>query len=100
MALSKQTERNPHLKQAIQTRVYVLMRLAELTESLKSYGSERADLNRKIQDMPADSSPELRKLRDRRTYVSKRIEILRGEQKDLQAQKKAVNETIVKLKEG
>jgi hypothetical protein len=100
MALSKRSERNPHLKQAIQTRVYVLMRLAELTESLKSYGGERADLNRKIQDMPADSSPELRKLRDRRTYVSKRIEILRGEQKDLQAQKKAVNETIVKLKEG
>ena len=100
MALSKRTERNPHLKQAIQTRVYVLMRLAEITDSIKAHASERAELNRKIQDMPGDSSPDLRKLRDRRTYVSKRIEILRGEQKDLQAQKKEVNETIVKLKKA
>jgi hypothetical protein len=76
------------------------MRLAEVKDALRTHGTERTELNGKIQSMPVDSSPELRKLRDRRVYLSKRIEVLRGEQKDLQTQKTEVNQTIVKLKKG
>jgi hypothetical protein len=88
------------LSAAISTRSYVLMRLAEVADALKSHGSERAELTKRIQGMAGDSASEVRPLRERRAYLAKRIAILHEEQKSLQAQRKAVNQTASRLSTG
>lgn len=100
MAKSMEADRNPKLVETIRARSYVLMRIVELAETLKTHGIERAELTKRIQDTPGEGGPELRKLRDRRLYLAKRIEILREEQRTLQATKKDVNQTAAKLRRG
>lgn len=100
MAKSEGAGRNPSVKAAVETRTYVLMRLTELASTLKAHAGERADVTNAIKGTSADSGPELKKLRDRRVYLAKRVEILRHEQKSLLAQKKEINETIAKLNKG
>jgi hypothetical protein len=100
MAKSEGTGRNPSLRATIETRSYVLMRLAELADTVRAHGSERSDLTKKIKAMPSDSGADLKKLRDRRAYLARRIEVLREEQKTLQAQRKEINQTVAQMSGG
>jgi CHASE3 domain sensor protein len=100
MAKSDGTGRNPSLSATIRTRSYVLMRLEELADTVQAHGRERAELTKQIQGTPSDSGPELKKLRERRIYLAKRIAILREEQKTLQSQRKEVNQTVAQLSRG
>jgi chromosome segregation ATPase len=99
MAKSEGTGRSPSLRTTIERRSYVLMRLSELADTVKAHGSERSDLT-KIKTMPNDSGSDLKKLRDRRAYLARRIEVLREEQKTLQTQRREINQEVAQMSKG
>jgi predicted nucleic acid-binding Zn-ribbon protein len=73
------------------------MRLSEVADTVKAHGSERSDLTKKIKTMPNDSGSDLKKLRDRRAYLARRIEVLREEQKTLQTQRREINQEVAQM---
>lgn len=74
----------------IRRRTYISMRLEEITERIRSLATEREQLTGELKTRSDEQGPEVRRLRERRSYIAARITLLRGEQKTLFAERKTV----------
>jgi hypothetical protein len=77
-------------REPVPRRVYISMRLEELAADIAGKAAERERLTSDLKDPSAKDGPGHRQLRQRRAYVAERLAILRQEQADLYAEKKAI----------
>ncbi len=70
---------------------YTQERLREVAGRLKELAAEREGLTATLAARAAETGPEVRDLRDRRSYLGMRIEALRAEQAALKSERAASN---------
>jgi len=73
-----------------QRRVYLSMRLEEIGVDIADKAGERERLTSNLQDPSRKDAPGTKQLRQRRAYLAERLAILRKEQADLHAERKAL----------
>ena len=85
---SNKEVRHP-VREPVQRRVYLSMRLEEIGLDIAEKAKERESLTSDLQGPARKEGPSHKQLRQRRAYLAERLAMLRAEQADLHSERRA-----------